>query len=336
MSDHKPPLTPQELAAMEHLLAGVQSQLGPSADFTARMQKRLERHYALMQERGDLQEVGIPTKRGFFSFFGTHAYSVLTAFTFVLFTGGLSTFAYTSDSITNGTALYPIKRGLESIERTFAGTPEAQAEYHMKLLSRRLAESRFLTLRGVVDEPTNEEVSLVVNDGIQAIQAVQQVDYRDQLLDRITALLRDEEQRIYDTAGIPLPAIEETFDKSSSTSSPAIDPSRPSLGSDTSSAARADIAAPLSTEDTAGMTIQQTSPDHREFSRREEEMRRGANRTQNTELSLSKAMTSEIGTLEENVAVPLHVRPGVMEALQKNRLHLKKIEHRVQEMRRRR
>ena len=264
MSDQKPPLAPQELEAMEKLLANVQSQIGPSAEFTARMQKRLERHHALMQERGQMDQVA--TKRSVFSFFSTHVYSVLTAFAFVLFTGGLSTFAYTSDSITNGNALYPIKRGLESIEKTFAGTPGAQAEYQMKLLSRRLAESRFLTLQGLIDEPTNQEVTLVVNDGIEAIQAVPEVDYRDQLLDRITTLLKDEEARIYSTAGIPAPVTPDPVENTpqtpdnSATSTPSSN-SRIVPLTDTSSSTSVRAETPsASAENSARVQIQQAAP----------------------------------------------------------------------------
>lgn len=341
MLEQKPPMTPQELEAMEKLLVGVQSQLGPSAEFTIRMQKRLERHHALMQERS--QAGNIVAKRGLLSFFSTRVYSALTAFAFVIFTGGLSTFAYTSDSITNGNALYPIKRGLEGIERTFAGTPGAQAEYQMKLLSRRLAESRFLTLRGVVDEPTNQDVSVVINDGILAIQAIEQADYRDQLLDRITTLLQDEEKRIYNTAGVPVPTTVE-ISPDSVTSSDSVSTADP----DTSSvpAVRADTAPSASLEARSGASIQNiTSPSDAPIlddtraaiiQRQSENDKRTTPSDGTSRRNRDRSETSDTPSVEENVAVPLHVRPGVIEALQRNREHLKRMEVRVTEMRRRR
>ena len=353
MSDQKPPIAPQELEAMEKLLADVQSQIGPSAEFTARMQKRLERHHALMQERGQMEQVG--TKRTAFSFLSTHVYSVLTAFAFVLFTGGLSTFAYTSDSVTNGNALYPIKRGLESIEKTFAGTPGAQAEYQMKLLSRRLAESRFLTLQGVVDEPTNQEVTLVVNDGIEAIQAVSEVDYRDQLLDRITTLLKDEEARIYSTAGIPAPVtplaedVPQTSDNSSTSTSSSGSRLVPLTDTSSSTSVRAETPS-VSVENSARVQIQQAAPavspsptmtdpapisdDRRTMTKQRIQPQDDAQSEKRSRGNAAARDRSD--SSEEDVAVPLHVRPGVLEALQRNSAHLKKIELRVTEARRRR
>lgn len=190
-----------ELEQFEKKLTSFQKEFNPTAEFTARMSKRLQRHDVLMREAA--HEGG---SRGFWMFLGTRTYAAITAFVFVLFTGGVSTFAYTNDNVTNGNPLYPVKRGLEKIEETFAGsTPEAHAEFQVKMLGRRLAESRNLTLNGIIDESTSNEVSSVVDNGIQAIQAVEKSDYRDQLLDRVTTMLKNEEKRIYDTAGVPYP-----------------------------------------------------------------------------------------------------------------------------------
>ncbi len=192
----------EPIEQMEQLLTGLQKDLSPSAEFSERMKKRLERHYVLMQER-DLVGAETTGRRGFFSFLASHVYSTVTAFAFVIFTGGLSTFAYTSEGVTNGSPLYPIKRGLESIEQAFiSSNPESTAEYHVKMLSRRLAESRVLTLQGRVDEPTNEAVIIFANSGLDAIQLVDQNEYRDQLFNRITALLQEEERKMYSTSGL--------------------------------------------------------------------------------------------------------------------------------------
>lgn len=203
--DQSQDLTPQELERLEQALSLMHKELSPSLEFMQRMNKRLERHAVILQERRDA--LTDTPRSSFFSFFRSRVYSTLTAFAFVLFTGSLTTFAYTSESVTNDSLLYPIKRGLESIEKTFAtSTPESSAEFYVKMLRRRLAESRILTMRGVVDNSTSLEVTHSVNDGIHAIQSVSEAGYRDQLIDRMTVLLKEEEKKIYDTAGVALPS----------------------------------------------------------------------------------------------------------------------------------
>lgn len=188
-----------EFEQFEKTLTSFQKELSPTPEFKVRMNKRLQRHDVLLRESQH------ENARGFWFFLGTRSYAAATAFVFVLFTGGVSTFAYTNDTVTNGNPLYPVKRGLEKIEETFSGSPESHAEFQVKMLGRRLAESRNLTLNGIVDESTSNEVSTVVDSGIQAIAAVEKSDYRDQLLDRVTTMLKDEEKRIYATAGVPYP-----------------------------------------------------------------------------------------------------------------------------------
>lgn len=374
-------LSDQEVEAVEKLLNGLQASMSPSAEFTARMQKRLERHHVLMREMesgkgsGSVAPAGaIPAgaSRGFFSFMGSHVYSVVTAFVFVLFTGGLSTFAYTSDSVTNGSPLYPLKRGIESIEQNFASTPVTQAEYHMKILSRRLAESRFLTMRGIVDEPTNQEVSLVVNNGIRAIQNIDQVNDRNQLFDRITTLIHDEESSIYATAGIPVPVDTPVIREVISVPTPTIAPAatvsaEPTIITTPREALTASPVSPSLNESRTTLSVEnqdrknsQTSPESlpvisrskNESDTRENGENKKELRSENTRDSRGKKTESQPAPIQaqpvgtplpapsievpdrENISVSLHVRPEVLNALQKNTQHLRQIEIRVTEMRR--
>lgn len=192
-----------EFETLEERLLAFQEDLAPTREFTARMRNRLLRHDVLLREGAQAGGVGV---RQFWSVFTTRAYAVMTAFVFVIFTGGLSTFAYTSDGVTHGNVLYPVKRGLERIESVLvAGSTEGQAEFQVKMLGRRLAESRSLVLSGVVDPSTTQEVSLVVDSGIEAIAAIAQDEYRNQLLDQVATMLKDEEQKMYETAGVAVP-----------------------------------------------------------------------------------------------------------------------------------
>ncbi len=285
-----------EFEQFEKTLTSFQKELSPTPEFKVRMSKRLARHDVL------LREAKHENARGFWFFLGTRSYAAATAFVFVLFTGGVSTFAYTNDTVTNGNPLYPVKRGLEKIEETFSGSPESHAEFQVKMLGRRLAESRNLTLNGIVDESTSNEVSTVVDNGIQAIAAVEKSDYRDQLLDRVTTMLKDEEKRIYATAGVPYPA-------------------EPAVEAPTVNTASVIAPATLSTtsieekripeETTVRTEIQDPSP-------------------RPTEATMQITTTSE-----DNIPTSLGAPTEVMTALEKHSQNLRQIELRVTQVRRR-
>jgi hypothetical protein len=347
--NHTPELTPQELEKMEKLLEAIQPDISPSAEFTLRMQKRLERHYTLMQAR-DGAEATPASRRGFFSFMGTRVYSAITAFAFVLFTGGLSTFAYTSNTITNGSPLYPIKRGLEKIESTFVSTPGAMAEYQMRLLARRLDESRFLTSQGIVDDSTNQDVSTVVDNGIVAIQNVEHSDYRDQLLDRFTTLLLAQESKFYTDAGITPPvAIPVVAPVASSD----LNISAPALMSTEVAPATLSIApmqAPVESHDSqksSGVEAKWLAePSDTQIDIRASNTTISAPQVEtDSRISEKKSSSKKSASRDEkdsdssahdddNITVPLSVKPGVLNAIEKNRKHLKEVENKIKEARR--
>lgn len=285
-----------ELEQFEKNLTSFQKELSPTPEFAARMAKRLQRQDVL------LREARHEGSRGFWFFLGTRTYAAVTAFVFVLFTGGVSTFAYTNDNVTNGNPLYPVKRGLEKIEETFASTPESHAEFQVKMLSRRLAESRNLTLNGIVDESTSQEVSAVVDSGIQAIATIEKSDYRDQLLDRVTTMLKDEEKRIYATAGVPYPVepIAETPPVNTmSVVAPAAIPTAP-------------------TEENKVPEEKTTRIDTQEISPR-----------------ATEPTTQITTTAEDNVSTSLGAPTEIMSALEKHSQNLRQIELRVTSVRRR-
>lgn len=284
-----------EFEQFEKTLTSFQKELSPTPEFKLRMAKRLARHDVL------LREATHENARGFWFFLGTRTYAAATAFIFVLFTGGVSTFAYTNDNVTNGNPLYPVKRGLEKIEETLAGSPESHAEFQVKMLGRRLAESRNLTLNGIVDESTSNEVSTVVDSGIQAIAAVEKSDYRDQLLDRVTTMLKDEEKRIYATAGIPYPV-------ESVVATPPID------------------AAPV-----APVVVLPTPTDEKKIP--EEKVIRVETREPSPRSDDSIIQTA--ATSEDNIPTSLGAPTEVMTALEKHSQNLRQIELRVTQVRRR-
>lgn len=58
----------------------------------------------------------------------------------LLVTTGTGVYAYASPGVGDGHALYPMKRGIEGIEKKFAASPEARVQFHMKMMDRRLDE----------------------------------------------------------------------------------------------------------------------------------------------------------------------------------------------------
>lgn len=167
------------------------------------MRRRLARHHALLLSDPSRQPVS--GLRRVFSFFSTRVYATVSAFGIVLLTGGVSTFAYTSDSVTHGTPLYPIKRGIEAVEQAIHISQVSQASYRVKILDRRLQESRYLTSQGVADEATNDDVSIAVSNGLQVVQTLPDDNNRNNLLDRMTQLLKRQEAALYEIAGVAPP-----------------------------------------------------------------------------------------------------------------------------------
>ena len=371
--DQPQDLTPQELERLEQALSGLQKDLSPTLEFTERMTKRLERHAVIMQELASASPDR--PRASFFSFFGSRVYSTLTAFAFVLFTGSFTTFAYTSESVTNDSLLYPIKRGLERIEQTFAtSSPESSAEFHVKMLRRRLAESRVLTMRGLVDARTSLDVTSSVNDGIAAIANVSETGYRNQLIDRMTVLLKEEEQKIYDRVGVTLPseapreaAVSGTAASEAAVVAPAIETSETSSSTTAAPASRPEIIQEKPAESRPAMSQERpmivvprpvmipgrvisaeppplrgaVSPRPTVISGETRSQVRAATepaREPEKEPEQRRGEPSVLAAPQMTlpITIPLHVRQEVRDALQINSRQMRDIEERLREVRRER
>ena len=62
----------------------------------------------------------------------------------LLLTGGGGVYAYNNPEVTEGTALYPIKQAIETVEEVAKITPEAKAKFYIKKIERREAEQKVL------------------------------------------------------------------------------------------------------------------------------------------------------------------------------------------------
>jgi hypothetical protein len=84
----------------------------------------------------------------------------------VLF-GGTSAYAYSSPSVTEGSVLYPVKRGIESVQLRFRTAPDVQATYRLELYERRLDEAeRLFESREAMIQTLNAAVE--VNDALES------------------------------------------------------------------------------------------------------------------------------------------------------------------------
>lgn len=89
--------------------------------------------------------------------------------------GGTSAYAYSSPSVTEGSVLYPMKRGIEVIQLRFVSSPEDVADLHLQLYERRLDEAeRLLDAQDHVIETLNAAVD--EDDVVDALQAMAAID----------------------------------------------------------------------------------------------------------------------------------------------------------------
>ncbi|MFA4845294.1 MAG: DUF5667 domain-containing protein [Patescibacteria group bacterium] len=73
--------------------------------------------------------------------------AVLLTALVVVFTMGTGVYAYESPEVVPGHPLYVVKSSIESLEEGLARTPEARAEFHSKMMARRLSEGEHHLLR---------------------------------------------------------------------------------------------------------------------------------------------------------------------------------------------
>lgn len=68
----------------------------------------------------------------------------------VMMSGGVSAYAYDSPDVNATNFLYPVKQGLEGVERQFKFAPEDKIRFHVKIAKRRLSETE--TMKAHMDE----------------------------------------------------------------------------------------------------------------------------------------------------------------------------------------
>ncbi len=97
----------------------------------------------------------------------------------VVFGTGTSVYAYDSPDVSDGHPLYPIKQGIERIEERFAANSEQRAEFHARMMGRRMAEAERL-------DGAKEQITRILESAAAEL---------DLSVDELKGDLRDPEKR---------------------------------------------------------------------------------------------------------------------------------------------
>lgn len=206
---------------IEKILEALRRKAEPTKEFESRLLSKLRERWNFLEEKRLDAAKESDGKEGvkiikiwhvFGSFFQKRAFAPILAALLIASTGGLSTFAYTSDSVTRNHILYPVKRALEKIEKNFVRTPEEEVDFHVKMMERRIAEVRYLSDRkSIVDDETLEEFNQEFSRGVQIISVLPEESRRKDFFDRVEKIVRRERDAFPEvSAAAELPEIIES------------------------------------------------------------------------------------------------------------------------------
>ena len=82
----------------------------------------------------------------------------------LLLIGSTGAYAYVSPEVTEGTAFYPLKQAVESVEEVIKITPEAKAKFYLKQIKRREAEKAGLIRKNIIQASANAGAVVKVLD----------------------------------------------------------------------------------------------------------------------------------------------------------------------------
>ncbi|MEK9155434.1 MAG: DUF5667 domain-containing protein [Patescibacteria group bacterium] len=122
-------------------------------------------------------ELPAPTMQERMSWF-TRRTAIGFAIVVPFLTMGTGAYAYTSPSVTQDSALYPMKQQIERVERSLARSAEARADFHLKMYQRRLEETEML-LRA--QGAANITLDAAVNEANAANSELEQTETSEEI-----------------------------------------------------------------------------------------------------------------------------------------------------------
>lgn len=130
----------------------------------------------------------------------------------VVFTMGTGVYAYESPDVVDGHLLYFVKSSLESVEERLARTPEARAEFHSRMMARRLQEGEHHlsrhpdqveeSLEAAADqlEQSVEELAPLVQDASLRAQMIEELSIHNARYVELSARVQDSEAEMREPA----------------------------------------------------------------------------------------------------------------------------------------
>jgi hypothetical protein len=118
---------------------------------------------------------------------------------------GTTSYAYASPSVCHGHILYPLKTGVETMEKTFYRTPDAQAQFQMKSLERRADEvgyaidhgaPQLIILQRIPDEFDLTEGRIKAAREMRKEQERAVEEIQNQMEERAEAVLKDFRKKV--------------------------------------------------------------------------------------------------------------------------------------------
>jgi len=125
-------------------------------------------------------------------------------------TMGTGVYAYESPEVVEGHILHPIKSGIERMQESFARSPEARAEFHAKMMNRRLNEGEhhlpkrpeqienFLEKAAVQLELSVEEIENAMSSDETRADLIEQLSLHNARYEELAARVSDSQRGVGD------------------------------------------------------------------------------------------------------------------------------------------
>ena len=122
-----------------------------------------------------------------FGFFARPAFKyavvpVVIIFFFILGTGA---YAYQSTEVTVEHPLYSVKQGLENVEGRFKFSPEAKANFHLKMMNRRIEEAKKLGQNNQYNNQTLKKIFQELDLSLGQTQEIEKTTKRQSLVEAL-------------------------------------------------------------------------------------------------------------------------------------------------------
>ena len=119
-------------------------------------------------------------------FLWRRAIAIPLALVVIFVSTGAGVYAYASPSVTDAHALYPVKRGIESVEGFWPRSPESAAQFHARMMERRIAEGMYMHHRRELHAAILEQVAAEFDRALKEMESVdEEVEIRVIIFDQI-------------------------------------------------------------------------------------------------------------------------------------------------------